>query len=58
MLHDQGVINKNIVSYNITFDPFGSCDGSYVQLGDISKEVQKDITWIKTPGWENWGIDI
>jgi len=39
VLKEQGVIDKNIVTYNITFDPFGSCDGSYIQLGDISTEV-------------------
>jgi len=36
-LYEHGTINKNIVTYNITFSPQGSCDGSYIQLGDVSE---------------------
>lgn len=50
-----GVIKKNIVSYNITFNA-NAQEGSqsYVQLGDISMELQHNIDWIVTKDWDYW----
>jgi len=57
-LVDDEKVNKNIVTYNITFNSKGNCDGSYIQLGDISRRIQEKVTWLQSPGWEDWGLTI
>jgi len=54
-LKKNSQITKNIATYNITFNanaPEGS--QSYVQLGDISRELAHGVDWITTNGWNYW----
>lgn len=54
-LKKGGIINKNIATYNITFNA-NAQEGSqsYIQLGDISREVAREVDWIQTKDWDYW----
>jgi len=54
-LKKNNQIAKNIATYNITFNA-NAQEGSqsYVQLGDISRELASGVDWITTNGWNYW----
>ena len=47
------LISKTIVTYNITFNPNAVLGSqSYIQIGDLSDQVTRDLTWVTTAGWD------
>jgi len=59
-LRDASKINKSIVSYNITFnpDPKEDIEDSYIQIGDVSRDVLGNTSWILTNGWNSWSAPV
>lgn len=49
------MVTKNIATYNITFNANAVAGSdSYVQLGDISRELMQNVDWIVTEDWDYW----